>query len=174
MEEENKIVVKPVIGVCEIDAGGYALPINENTVIERCALDIGYFNIRLTECERDGNAKIVVGLSQFFNTYERTQLFSINDPKDKQKKILIIRIDGNNAVVVFPDFECHMAKKATNNEYNSFVFSDKLKYKTTRDGESFTITLTKSKRFYGTIKEYFEQYGSCFDIGLGDLLMEMI
>ena len=173
--EENANEIKPVVGHCLVNGASYSLPINENTIIERCASDKKYINQRSVICEKEDNAaKIVVRLSAFFNTDERTQLFSIADPKDKEKKILIIRVNGDFAVVLFPDFECVVATNASKTKYNSFVFNDKLKYETFRHGDHCTITLTKAKRFYGTIKEYFEQNSCYFDIVLGELMMEMI
>lgn len=76
--------------------------------------------------------------------------------------------------MLFPDFECVVATNASKTKYNSFVFNDKLKYETFRHDDHCTITLTKAKRFYGTIKEYFEQNSCYFDIVLGELMMEMI
>lgn len=168
--------VKPIVGHCLINGFSYALPINEHIIIERCARDEKYINERMAECEPAENpAKIVVGLSKFFNTDNRTQLFSIEDPEDNSKKILIIRLNGDFAVFVYPDFECTVAGNASmKSKYNSFVFDKYLKYGAGRKGEKFTVTLKKSDRFYGTIKEYFTQYGCCFDMNVGEFLMEML
>lgn len=175
-EAENKNEIKPIVGHCLINGFSYALPINECVIIERCARDEKYINERFAECEPAENpAKIIIGLSQFFNTDKRTQLFSINDPKDEQKKILIIRLNGDFAVFVYHDFKCEVAGNAqTKSKYNSFVFDKHLKYSANRNGKKFTVTLEKSDRYYGTIKEYFTQYGSCFDMNIGEFLMEMI
>lgn len=193
MEEESK-TPQTVVGRCEKIGGYYQLPISQDTVIERCEQDPKFFSVKGQESQPcENKAKVIVGLSKFFNTDERVQLFIATAPEDNTKKALIIRVNGDNAVVVFPDMTVMHGQKMSETKYNSFVFHEEIVYWTPEpyvietgempmrglfdnpDGElSKILKVKKEDQYFGTLKEFFNTYSSLFDVAMGDLILEMI
>lgn len=193
MEEESK-TPQTIVGRCEKIGGYYQLPISQDTVIERCEQDPKFFAVKGQESQPcENKAKVIVGLSKFFNTDERVQLFIATAPEDNTKKALLIRVNGDNAVVVFPDMTVMHGQKMGETKYNSFVFHEELVYLTLEpyvietgempmrglfdnpDGELGKILKVKKEdQYFGTLKEFFNTYSSLFDVAMGDLILEMI
>lgn len=193
MEEESK-TPQTIVGRCEKIGGYYQLPISQDTVIERCEQDPKFFSVKGQESQPcENKAKVIVGLSKFFNTDERVQLFIATAPEDNTKKALIIRVNGDNAVVVFPDMTVMHGQKMDKTKYNSFVFHEEIVYWTPEpyvietgempmkglfddpDGNSIKILKVKKEdQYFGTLKEFFNTYSSLFDVAIGDLIFEMI
>lgn len=193
MEEENK-TPQTIVGHCEKIGGYCQLPISKDTVIERCEQDPKFFAVKAQESQPcENKAKVIVGLSKFFNTDERVQLFIATAPEDNTKKALIIRVNGDNAVVVFPDMTVMHGQKMSGTKYNSFVFHEEIVYWTCEpyvietgempmkglfddaDGEHIKILKVKKEdQYFGTLKEFFNTYSSWFDVAMGDLILEMI
>ena len=193
MEEESK-TPQTIVGRCEKIGGYYQLPISQDTVIERCEQDPNFFAVKEQKSQPcENKAKVIVGLSKFFNTDERVQLFIATAPEDNTKKALIIRVNGDNAVVVFPDMTVMHGQKMCETKYNSFVFHEELVYWTPEpyvietgempmrglfdnpDGElSKILKVKKEDQYFGTLKEFFNTYSSLFDVAMGDLILEMI
>ena len=193
MEEESK-TPQTIVGRCEKIGGYYQLPISQDTVIERCEQDPKFFSVKGQESQPcENKAKVIVGLSKFFNTDERVQLFIATAPEDNTKKALLIRVNGDNAVVVFPDMTVMHGQKMGETKYNSFVFHEEIVYWTPEpyvietgempmrglfdnpDGElSKILKVKKEDQYFGTLKEFFNTYSSLFDVAMGDLILEMI
>ena len=193
MEEESK-TPQTIVGHCEKIGGYYQLPISQDTVIERCEQDPKFFSVKGQESQPcENKAKVIVGLSKFFNTDERVQLFIATAPEDNTKKALIIRVNGDNAVVVFPDMTVMHGQKMGETKYNSFVFHEEIVYWTPEpyvietgempmrglfdnpDGKlSKILKVKKEDQYFGTLKEFFNTYSSLFDVAMGDLILEMI
>lgn len=193
MEEESK-TPQTIVGRCEKIGGYYQLPISQDTVIERCEQDPKFFAVKEQKSQPcENKAKVIVGLSKFFNTDERVQLFIATAPEDNTKKALLIRVNGDNAVVVFPDMTVMHGQKMCETKYNSFVFHEELVYWTPEPyvietGEmpmrglfdnpdcefSKILKVKKEDQYFGTLKEFFNTYSSLFDVAMGDLILEMI
>lgn len=196
MEEESK-TPQTIVGHCEKIGGYYQLPISQDTVIERCEQDPKFFSVKEQKSQPcENKAKVIVGLSKFFNTDERVQLFIATAPEDNTKKALIIRVNGNYAVIVFEGLLCQAAVKPRNIKYNSFVFNEELVYECSApydessdtqddklagvfldengDPETKVVRVKKEDQYFGTLKEFFNTYSSLFDVAIGDLIFEMI
>lgn len=196
MAEEVK-VKETEVGVCQKIGGYYNLPINEYQAIERCEQDPNFFDVKNQASKMsDKKTQILIGLSRFFNTYEKTQIFLATALENACAKAAVIRFNGNYAVIVFEGLLCQAAVKPAYIKYNSFVFNEELVYECSSpydesddlqddkladvfldengDAETKVVRVKKEDQFFGTLKEFFSIYGCVLGVDIGQAVLDEI
>ena len=151
-----------------INVNGYMqLPINESCIIDRCVTDPKYFkaNYNLLAKEPEMKEQLINSLYHFI-VGAKSQFFIKKTKKDFH---LIVRINPEYCIVIDTDLKASLG--VSNDKKNSFIFTDTLEYSTV---VGKTLKLKKKDQYQGTLKSFFDTYGTMFNMDNGNLMLDSI